>query len=74
MDFNSADLVWAGLLTIGGAFEVYAIKNKQPGDTLSEATRRWFRVNTRAGRWVFGIAWSAFAIWFGLHVLGLEGF
>lgn len=74
MAFSSADFVWAGLLTAGAALEVYALKNKQPGDTLSESTRRWFRVNTPAGRWVFGISWTAFAVWYGLHILGLEGF
>lgn len=70
MDLSSADLVWAGLLTVGAAFEVYAIKNKQRGDTLSEATRRWFQVQSPAGRWVFRLTWLAFATWFWLHILG----
>lgn len=66
---DSADAVWGGLLTAGLAFEVYALKNARPGDTLSESTRRWFRVNTPAGRWVFGMVWAGFAVWFGVHIL-----
>lgn len=66
---ESADLVWGGLLVAGAAFEAYALKNARPGDTLSEATRRWFKVNTPVGRWVFGVAWCGFATWFGIHIL-----
>ncbi|WP_167364402.1 hypothetical protein [Streptomyces regalis] len=47
-----------------------AIRNGRPGDTLSERTRPWFRVNTPAGRTVFAAASTAFAAWFLLHIIG----
>lgn len=64
-----ADIVWGGLLAAGAAFEVYALRNGRSGDTLSESTRRWFRVRTPAGALVFGVAWCAFALWFLVHIL-----
>jgi hypothetical protein len=69
MDVSSADLVWGGLLTAGAAFEVYALANGRDGDTLSERTRSWFQVRTRAGAVVFGAAWCGFATWFLVHIL-----
>lgn len=69
MDVSSADLVWGGLLLAGAAFEVYALVNGRDGDTLSERTRSWFRVRTRTGALVFGVAWCVFATWFLLHIL-----
>ncbi|MCH0563723.1 MULTISPECIES: hypothetical protein [unclassified Streptomyces] len=40
-------------------------------DTLSERTRAGFRVvRTRAGALVFAVAWSAFAVWFLVHIIG----
>lgn len=65
----TADLVWGGLFLAGTAFEVYALRNRKPGGTLSEETRRLFRVRTRAGALTFGILWVSFASWFFFHVL-----
>lgn len=64
-----ADAVWGGLLLAGAAVEAFALVSKRDGDTLSERTRSWFRVNTRAGRIVFAAGWSAFAVWFLVHIL-----
>jgi hypothetical protein len=69
MEFSSADMVWGGLLVAGAAFEAYALVNGRDGDTLSESTRRWFRVRTRTGAAVFGVGWCAFATWFLFHIL-----
>lgn len=66
---EDADFVWGGLLLVGAAVEVWALHTARSGDTLSESTRRLFRVNTRTGRWVFAAAWCGFATWFLLHVL-----
>lgn len=66
---SSADWVWGGLLAVGAGFEVYALRNGKRDDTLSESTRRWFRVRTRAGRTVFVVAWVAFAAWWVAHIL-----
>lgn len=70
MDVSSADMVWGGLLLAGAAFEVYALVNGRDGDTLSERTRSWFRVRTRPGAIVFGVAWVVFATWFLVHIIG----
>ncbi|PZT70210.1 hypothetical protein DN402_31845 [Streptomyces sp. SW4] len=67
---TGADWVWGGLLTAGAAFEVWALRNATSGDTLSESTRRWFRVHTRAGAVVFAGLWTGFAVWFLAHILG----
>ncbi|MFG2747252.1 hypothetical protein ACGFY0_45380 [Streptomyces chartreusis] len=67
---TAADWVWGGLLTAGAAFEVYALRNGRGGDTLSERTRAWFRVRTRAGAWTFAVAWIAFASWYLVHIIG----
>ncbi|MBX9392290.1 hypothetical protein K4749_01420 [Streptomyces sp. TRM72054] len=67
---NAADVVWGGLILAGAAFEVCALRNARQGDTLSESTRRWFRVHTKAGAIVFGVAWVGFSVWFLDHILG----
>lgn len=66
---DSSDVVWGALILAGAAFEAYALRNGRDGDTLSERTRVWFRVRTRAGRLAFGILWVAFSVWFGGHIL-----
>lgn len=63
------DIVWGGLLAVGAAFEVWALRNGRAGDTLSERTRAWFRVRTRPGAAVFAVAWVGFAGWFLVHIL-----
>jgi hypothetical protein len=63
------DMVWGLLLATGFAYEVYALLNKTPGDTLSERTRAWFRTHKQPGRAVFAAAWLGFATWFFVHIL-----
>lgn len=59
-------------LAVGGA-ETYAIKNKVPGDTISERTRVYFRVKkestTRIGAFAFLALLGTFATWFAAHIL-----
>lgn len=66
---ETADIVWAGILAAGAAFEAYALRNGRPGDTLSETTRKVFRVKTKAGALVFGTVWVSFSTWFLGHIL-----
>ncbi|UOB09055.1 hypothetical protein MQE23_08320 [Streptomyces sp. HP-A2021] len=66
---NPADAVWGGLILAGAAFEVYALRNARVGDTLSESTRRWFRVHTKAGAVAFAVGWTGFAVWYLAHIL-----
>lgn len=67
---TAADWVWGGLLAAGAGFEVWALRNGRSGDTLSERTRSWFRVSSPVGRTVFAAAWTVFAAWFLVHIVG----
>lgn len=69
MAVEEPDLVWGILLLTGFAYELYALLNKTPGDTLSERTRAWFRTHKQPGRAIFGVAWLGFAAWFFVHIL-----
>lgn len=67
---TASDIVWGGLLLTGAAFEVWALANRQEGDTLSESTRKAFRVRTsKTGRAAFAGVWSAFSFWYLVHIL-----
>ena len=67
---SETDYVWAGIILVGAAFETYALRRKQEGDTLSEATRKLFRVRThRSGKIIFAALWISFATWYTLHIL-----
>lgn len=66
---ESADIIWGSLLLAGASFEAYALRNGRDGDTLSETTRRVFRVRTRAGKVAFGTTWGAFSAWYLGHIL-----
>jgi hypothetical protein len=65
----NAGAVWSGIILAGAAYEAYALVNKRNGDTLSETTRRAFRVRTRTGAVVFGVLWTSFSGWFLGHIL-----
>lgn len=58
-------------LLVGGA-EAYAIKNKVPGDTISERTRVYFKIKrentSRAGLWAFLSLVGVFFAWFIVHI------
>lgn len=66
---DTADIIWGGLILAGAGFEAYALRNGRDGDTISEATRRLFRVRTRAGKIVFASAWIGFASWYLVHIV-----
>ncbi len=61
--------MWGGLLLAGAAVEAYALIAKREGDTLSETTRRAFRVETKRGAVAFGVLWTSFSGWFLGHIL-----
>jgi hypothetical protein len=65
----NADAVWTSLLVAGAGYEAYALLNDRSGDTLSETTRKAFRVRTRTGALVFGTLWMSFSTWFLGHIL-----
>jgi hypothetical protein len=66
---NTGDAVWGGLILAGAAVETYALRSARQEDTLSAATRRWFRVHTKAGAVVFAVAWTGFGVWYLDHIL-----
>ena len=66
---ETADIVWGGVILTGIAIEAYALLNKRDEDTLSEVTRRTFRVRSKPGAIAFGTLWGSFAAWFGGHII-----
>ncbi|MEU3527580.1 hypothetical protein AB0E62_27540 [Streptomyces sp. NPDC038707] len=66
---STGDVVWGGLILAGAGFEAYALRNARQGDTLSESTRRWFRVHTKAGAVCFAVSWVGFGVWYLDHIL-----
>ncbi|MFI5688619.1 hypothetical protein [Streptomyces sp. NPDC051636] len=52
---TTPDLIWANLLVIGLAYELFTLVDGEDGNTLSERVRAWFRVHTRPGRAVFAL-------------------
>ena len=65
----SANLVWVVWLLLFAIFETAALVSRKAGDTLSERTRAWFDTHTRTGRWIFGVGWVVFSVWFFIHIL-----
>lgn len=61
--------MWGSLIVAGAGFEVYALRTARQGDTLSESTRRWFRVHTKAGAVAFAVSWVGFGVWYLDHIL-----
>lgn len=62
-------IFWAAWVLIGTAIEIYAIKTKRSGDTLSE---QYWRLNALlerwpALRWLFHIVTIGGLIWAALH-------
>ncbi|WP_329317342.1 hypothetical protein OG723_44095 (plasmid) [Streptomyces sp. NBC_01278] len=63
-------IIWTLWTLLFALFETAALVNRRKGDTLSENTRRLFRVRTsKAGRAIFTVGWLGFAGWFLLHIL-----
>ena len=62
-------LFWLGLISVGTAYELWAISTKHDDLTLSAFTRDVFQTDTTAGRIAFTLAWGGFAAWFVHHIL-----
>lgn len=67
---SKADIAWAAIIGGGLAYEAYTLRTRRSADTLSETTRRWFRVHKSPGRAAFLVAWGSFSAWFAWHILG----
>ncbi|KIF04172.1 hypothetical protein PL81_20175 [Streptomyces sp. RSD-27] len=58
---------WAAFFVV---YETITLFNRRGDDTLSENTRRLFRIRTsKAGRAVFTVAVAGGSVWFLLHIL-----
>ncbi len=57
----------ATFLLVG--FETYAIKNRVPGDTISERTRVYFRVKGKPGSYIFLAFLGSAAAWYAAHIV-----
>lgn len=60
--------LWLAWLAAFAVIEGLALHNDMPGDTLSEHTRKWFRVDTHIGRTVWLVASGVFAAWYITHI------
>ncbi|WP_322501834.1 hypothetical protein TR631_33940 [Streptomyces rochei] len=66
---STGDAVWGGLILAGAVVETWALRTARQEATFSAATRRWFRVHTKAGAAVFVVGWVAFSVWWIDHVI-----
>ncbi|MER5831231.1 hypothetical protein ABT116_10425 [Streptomyces sp. NPDC002130] len=63
-------IVWALWTSLFALFETWELINRKEGNTLSENTRRLFRIRpSKAGRAAFTVGWLGFSEWFLLHIL-----
>lgn len=73
----SARLVWitllAAALLVFFAYEIPAVANRVPGDTLSETLRWLLHTGTAWCRYLWLGGWFAFAVWFGIHIASKGG-
>lgn len=63
-------LLWTAWAAFFVVYETITLLNRRDDDTLSENTRRLFRIRTsKAGRAIFTIALAGGSVWFLLHIL-----
>ena len=65
-------VLWLAWIAVGLGYEVWAIRNKTSGDTLSENLRVWFRVRSNLGRIVFVVVTGCIFAWLIPHILGVN--
>ena len=70
---NWMDWAMAGCLIPLFGFEMYAVENKVPGDTISERTRYYFQVKGKTGSMIFLGTLGYFCMWFAAHIVGNGG-
>jgi hypothetical protein len=67
---NSSAFLWSAWALFFAVYEAIALFNKKDDDTLSENTRKLFRVrSSKAGRAIFTVVLGGGAAWFLLHIL-----
>ncbi|MFI8206737.1 hypothetical protein [Streptomyces sp. NPDC085937] len=67
---NTSALLWGAWALFFVIYEAIALANKKDDDTLSENTRKLFRIRrSKAGRALFTVILGGGAVWFMLHIL-----
>ncbi|MFJ5143040.1 hypothetical protein [Streptomyces sp. NPDC088707] len=67
---NASALLWGSWALFFAIYETVALANKKDDDTLSENTRKLFRVrSSKAGRAIFTVVLGGGAAWFLMHIL-----
>ncbi|MGA5411580.1 hypothetical protein ACPCSC_30535 [Streptomyces lavendulocolor] len=67
---NSSAFLWGAWALFFAVYEAIALANKKDDDTLSENTRKLFRIrSSKAGRAIFTVILGGGAAWFLLHIL-----
>lgn len=68
--------VWTILWLLWGlafvVIEAFAVVNDEPDDTLSEHLRKWFRTDTKRGKFLWISVFGIFSAWFAVHI-AVEG-
>ncbi|MFF4057719.1 hypothetical protein ACFYZ0_18420 [Streptomyces sp. NPDC001708] len=67
---NLSAFLWGGWALFFAVYETIALLTKKDDDTLSENTRKLFRIrSSKAGRAAFTVILGGGAAWFLLHIL-----
>ncbi|MGA5127717.1 hypothetical protein ACPCAG_31000 [Streptomyces pseudogriseolus] len=67
---NTSALLWGAWAVFFAVYETIALVNRKDDDTLSENTRKLFRIrSSKAGRAVFTVVLGGGAVWFLFHIL-----
>jgi hypothetical protein len=67
---HASPILWSAWAAFFVIYETIALANRKDDDTLSENTRRLFRIRTsKVGRAVFTVILGGGAGWFLLHIL-----
>lgn len=65
---NGWTLAWFFWIAMFFAIEIPAIVDKDPGDTLTEHTRRWFSTRTKSVQWrLRRLVLLFFLVWLVVH-------
>ncbi len=63
------DIALMGSLLPLVGFELYAIKNRVAGDTISERVRVYFRIKGKVGSFIFLAFLGTSSSWFAAHIV-----
>lgn len=66
---NGWTVAWIFWILMFFAIEIPALRDKNPGDTLTEHLRSWFSTKNMSKGWIFRRAiLVVFLLWFAIHL------